>query len=60
MKTVIVNFFPDVDCVAVEIGPNGEVVISTSRDEHGEVAIQVTNNSTGEDTTIILGAEGGV
>lgn len=57
MKTEITNFYPDQDAINIVVGPNNDVHVIVSRDEDGDVHVQVVNNVTSEDRFFILGRD---
>ena len=58
MKVKIKNYYPDQDAINVVVGPNNDVHVIVSRDEDGDVHVQVVNNVTSEDLFFILGRDG--
>jgi hypothetical protein len=49
------NKYPDMDQIDVIVGPSEDVHVIISRDEDGEVYVQVVNNATSVDHSLTLG-----
>lgn len=57
MKVDIRNHAPDADQIEVAVGPKGDVSIIISRDEDGEVYVNVTTKGSSKDLELILGGQ---